>query len=116
MLVPHYFILLENFGFLSPDGVCHSFDNGANGYGRGEGIGALIVKPLEAAVQDGDTIRAVIRASHTNQNGRTSLAQPSKEAQFQLIRETYRKARLDLASMYLLIGPSSTLQYQLTSL
>jgi len=88
---------LSNLGFLSPDGVCHSFDNRANGYGRGEGFGVLIIKPLDAAVRDGDTIRAVIRATAANQNGRTSLAQPSKEMQQQLIEDTYRKSRLDMS-------------------
>lgn len=56
---------------LSPDGTSHSFDDRANGYGRGEGIGAIIVKRLSDAVRDGDTIRAVIRGSATNVDGKT---------------------------------------------
>lgn len=95
LLGPDFFITLSSLGFVSPDGVSHAFDNRANGYGRGEGFAALIVKPLEAVVKDRDTIRAVIRASCTNQNGRTSLAQPSKEMQARLIQETYRNAQLD---------------------
>ncbi|KAK3302901.1 putative polyketide synthase [Chaetomium strumarium] len=95
LLTPDLFISLSSLGFLSPDGVCHSFDSRANGYGRGEGFGVLIVKPVDAAVRDGDTIRAVIRATGTNQNGRTNLALPSKELQWRLIDETYRKAHLD---------------------
>ncbi|KAK4236508.1 lovastatin diketide synthase LovF [Achaetomium macrosporum] len=95
LLTPDLFISLSSLGFLSPDGVCHSFDSRANGYGRGEGFGVLIIKPVDAAVQDGDTIRAVIRATGTNQNGRTNLALPSKELQKRLIDETYRKAHLD---------------------
>lgn len=95
LLTPDLFISLSALGFLSPDGVCHSFDSRANGYGRGEGFGVLIVKPLDAAIQDGNTIRAVIRATATNQNGRTNLALPSKEMQRQLIETTYRKAHLD---------------------
>jgi acyl transferase domain-containing protein len=47
-------------GFLSLNGVSRLFDNRANGYGRGEGFGVVIVNPLEAAVRDGDTVRAVI--------------------------------------------------------
>lgn len=83
-------------GFLSPDGICHSFDHKANGYARGEGFGVVIIKPFADAVRDGDTIRAVIRATGTNQDGNTPLAQPSKEAQARLIAETYRRAGLDL--------------------
>lgn len=82
-------------GFLSPDGVCHSFDSRANGYGRGEGFAVVIVKALDAAIRDGDTIRAVIRATATNQNGRTNLALPSKEMQRRLIEQTYGEAGLD---------------------
>ncbi|KAI9740047.1 MAG: polyketide synthase [Claussenomyces sp. TS43310] len=97
LLGPDFFITLSSLGFVSPDGVSHAFDNRANGYGRGEGFGVLVVKPLEAALRDGDTIRAVIRATCTNQNGRTSLAQPSKEMQARLIQETYRNAQLDMS-------------------
>jgi acyl transferase domain-containing protein len=82
-------------GFLSPDGVCHSFDHRANGYARGEGFGVVIIKRLDDAVRDGDTIRAVIRATGTNQDGNTPLAQPSKEAQAKLMVDTYRNAGLD---------------------
>ncbi|CAI6237085.1 unnamed protein product [Periconia digitata] len=88
---------LSNMGFLSPDGVCHSFDERANGYARGEGVGVLIIKPVVAALRDGDTIRAVIRASGSNQNGSTNLAQPSKTAQVKLIEDTYSRAGLNMS-------------------
>lgn len=83
-------------GFLSPDGVCHSFDERANEYARGEGFAALILKPLSSALRDGDTVRAVICATRSNQNGLTSLTQRSKEARIRLIEETYPRARLDM--------------------
>ncbi|KAI0190176.1 putative polyketide synthase, partial [Xylaria flabelliformis] len=95
LLTVDYFISLSSLGFLSPDGTCHSFDNRANGYGRGEGVGVLVLKRLDHALRDNDTIRAVVRATGSNQNGRTSLAQPSKEMQMKLIEETYMKAGLD---------------------
>ncbi|KAI1772031.1 putative polyketide synthase [Hypoxylon cercidicola] len=95
LLSPDYFIGLSALGFLSPDGMCHSFDGRANGYGRGEGFGVLIVKSVQDAIRDGDTIRAIIRATGTNQNGRTTLAQPSKELQMQLIKDVYHKAQLN---------------------
>ena len=88
---------LTNMGFLSPDSRCYSYDHRANGYGRGEGFGVIILKPLSAAIENGDMIRAVVRATGTNQDGRTpGITQPSKLAQEQLIKETYGKAGLDM--------------------
>lgn len=95
------FFTLGNMGFLSPDGVSHSFDSRGNGYGRGEGVAALILKPVSAALRDGDTIRAVIRNTCTNQNGLTPLAVPSKQLQQRLIRKTYHEAAIDMSkTMY----------------
>lgn len=89
--------LLVNANFLSPDSICYSFDNRANGYSRGEGIGIVILKSLSKALQDNDTIRAVIRASGANQDGRTpALTQPSSTAQERLIRDTYKSGGLDM--------------------
>lgn len=85
-------------GFLSPDGICHSFDTRANGYARAEGFGVIIIKSLSSAIMNGDTIRAVIRATGTNQDGGSPLAMPSKESQSQLIVDTYRNAGLDMSS------------------
>ena len=53
-------------GVLSPTSTCHTFDASADGYGRGEGIGALYVKRLSDAIRDGDPIRSVIRGSAIN--------------------------------------------------
>ncbi|KAF3010994.1 putative PKS-like protein biosynthetic cluster [Curvularia kusanoi] len=92
------FVSLSRLRFLSPDGVCHTFDDRANGYARGEGVGILVIKKLSDALRDQDTIRAVIRGTHINQDGKTpSITVPSAGAQASLIRETYRKAGLDLA-------------------
>ncbi|KAI2942232.1 hypothetical protein CBS147321_5394 [Aspergillus niger] len=87
---------LMNMSFNSPDGRCFSFDARANGYGRGEGVGVLVVKRLEDAVRDGDIIRAVVRSTGSNQDGHTpGLTQPSKDSQARLILDTYKKADLD---------------------
>lgn len=59
-------------GFLLPDGLCHSFDERGNGYARGEGIGVLVLKRLSDALRNGHLIRAIVRATRTSQNGRTS--------------------------------------------
>ena len=83
--------------FLSPDSKCYSFDSRANGYSRGEGFGVVVIKPLAKAIEDGDTIRAVIRATASNQDGRTSgITQPSDGAQEQLIRRAYLDGGLDM--------------------
>ncbi|CRG83761.1 Lovastatin nonaketide synthase [Talaromyces islandicus] len=95
---PDFMQILSNVNMLSPDGKSYSFDHRANGYGRGEGTGAIVVKRLSDALRDGDTIRAVIRSTGQNQDGRTPLGimQPSSDAQSQLILNTYAKSGLSL--------------------
>jgi acyl transferase domain-containing protein len=91
-------MVLDNLGMLSPDSRCFSFDHRGNGFARGEGVGVLVIKLLTHALRDGDTVRAVIRSSCSNQDGKTpGLTQPSKEAQRRLILDAYRKAGLGLA-------------------
>ena len=99
LLNPDTMSSMSDFNFLSPDSRCYSFDARANGYARGEGIGAVVLKPLDKALQDGNVIRAVIRATGVNQDGRTpGITQPSSAAQERLIRETYASAECDIAS------------------
>lgn len=94
---PEYFSMLTNLNMLSKDARSHSFDSRANGYARGEGFGVVILKRLDDAIADGDTIRAVIRATGCNHGGRTpGITQPSSAAQEQLVRETYRRAGLSM--------------------
>lgn len=89
---------MTDLGFLSPDSRSYSFDHRANGYSRGEAFAMVLVKPLHLAIQDGDTIRAVIRATSTNQDGRTpGITQPSSKAQESMIREAYMRGGLDLS-------------------
>jgi acyl transferase domain-containing protein len=96
---PENLITLSNMNFLSPDGKCFSFDHRGNGYAKGEGFACLILKPLSEALRDGDTIRSLIRSTGSNQDGHTAggITQPSKEAQKQLIKQTYEAAGLDLS-------------------
>jgi acyl transferase domain-containing protein len=56
----------ESLGVLSPSSTCHTFDESADGFGRGDGIAALYIKRLSDAINDGDPIRAVIRATAVN--------------------------------------------------
>ncbi|KAI1357546.1 hypothetical protein F5Y08DRAFT_352231 [Xylaria arbuscula] len=96
ILTPEASILMSDMSFLSPDGLSYSFDHRANGYGRGEGVVSIVLKPIADAIQDGDIIRAVIRATGTNQDGRSPIiTQPSAESQEFLIREVYSRAGLD---------------------
>lgn len=94
---PNFMKMMTDFNFLSKDSRSWSFDSRANGYARGEGHAVLIVKRLSDAVRNGDTIRAVIRNTGSNQDGRTpGITQPSGDSQRDLIRRTYEQAGLDM--------------------
>jgi acyl transferase domain-containing protein/NAD(P)-dependent dehydrogenase (short-subunit alcohol dehydrogenase family) len=87
-------------GMLSPDGRCATFDRGANGYVRGEGVAALVLKRLDRARQDGDHIYAVLRSSAENHGGRaTSLTAPSGKAQTELLLTAWEAAGCDPATL-----------------
>ena len=88
---------LSTLGFLSPDGQSFSFDSRANGYAKGEGLGMMVLKRVDDALRDGDTIRAIIRSTSINQDGRTpGITQPSKRAQTDNIVQAYEAAGLSL--------------------
>lgn len=91
------YIAESNLRMLSPSGRCRMWDADADGYGRGEGVGAVVMKTLSAAIEDGDRIECIIRGTGLNQDGRTKgLTMPSGNAQADLIRSTYLRAGLDL--------------------
>ncbi|KAG8676086.1 Highly reducing polyketide synthase 40 [Fusarium poae] len=96
LLDPQRFTYQSKLKMFSPDGRSFSFDHRANGYGRGEGCGCVVLKPLSLAVKDGDRIRAVIRNSALNQDGRTpqGISVPSMDAQEELIRRAYAEVGL----------------------
>ncbi|KAJ8028797.1 Highly reducing polyketide synthase sor1 [Holothuria leucospilota] len=82
-------------GMLSPDGKCKSFDQSADGYARGEGAGAVILKPLKRALEDGDRVYAVIRGGALSNDGRTpGIANPSFDAQISLMEKAYDNANV----------------------
>ncbi|KAL1617025.1 Type I Iterative PKS [Diplodia seriata] len=90
------YIMESKLQMLSPDSRCRMWDESANGYARGEGVAAILLKPLSAALADGDDIECIIRGTGVNSDGRTKgIAMPSAEAQAALIRETYMRAGLD---------------------
>ncbi|KAJ5733817.1 hypothetical protein N7493_002603 [Penicillium malachiteum] len=98
LLSPDMVQLESNVNMLSPDSISYSFDHRANGFSRGEGTGVVVLKRVQDALRDGDTIRAVIRATGSNQDGMTPLGimQPNASSQTELIQRTYAKAGLSL--------------------
>ncbi|MFI4954709.1 MAG: SDR family NAD(P)-dependent oxidoreductase, partial [Gammaproteobacteria bacterium] len=93
MLSPDVTIGLDKAGMLSPDGYCKTFDESANGYGRGEGIGVVILKPLSRAQADNNRIYGVIRSSRINHNGPSSgITVPNGVAQANLIQHALSDA------------------------
>ncbi|WP_157195637.1 type I polyketide synthase, partial [Nocardia tenerifensis] len=99
-LSPHHAIAAHRFGALSPDGRCHVFDTRANGFGQGEGGGAVVLKPLAAALADGDRVYCVIRGSGvSNDGGGEQLSTPTANGQAEAIRAAYQQAGLDPAAV-----------------
>jgi len=90
---PTMTLALSDQGVLSPSGICKTFDATADGYGRGEAVNAIYIKRLSQAIEDGDSIRAIIRGTSVNCDGRTqAMLTPSPTAQEALIRRAYEQA------------------------
>ena len=95
LLTPEHYVGFSQLGMLSPDGRCKAFDSRANGFVRSEGAGMLFVKPLSKAIENGDRIYAAVRATGSNQDGRTpGLTVPNQEAQETLLAETCAAANI----------------------
>ncbi len=83
---------IARYGLLSPDGSCGVFDDGANGFTRGEGVGLLVLTRLDDAERDNRRIFAKVVATHQNNRGRASFISEIKhEAITQLIAGCYEK-------------------------
>lgn len=97
ILGPEMFIVESKLKMLSPTGRSRMWDADADGYARGEGVAALVMKRLSDAIADGDQIQCLIRETGTNQDGYSNgITVPSSVAQTALIQKTYAKAGLDL--------------------
>ena len=95
VVLPDTFINLCKMRMLSSDGRCKTFDAAADGFVMGEGCGVLVLKRLSDALKDGDQVRAVIRGSAVNEDGRSSsLTAPNGQAQELVIRAALAAAGL----------------------
>ncbi|QSQ25572.1 SDR family NAD(P)-dependent oxidoreductase [Pyxidicoccus parkwayensis] len=93
---PGKYLLMSYGRFASSDGRCRSFGAGGDGYVPGEGVVALLLKPLQDAREDGDRIYGVIRSSTINHGGRTNgFTVPSPNAQANLITEALEEAGIN---------------------
>ncbi|MET0404599.1 MAG: type I polyketide synthase, partial [Cystobacter sp.] len=93
---PETFIFLSRAGNMSRDGRSKTFDASADGYGRGEGCGVIVLKRLSRARADGDPILAVLRGSAVNHDGASSgLTVPNGLAQQAVIRRACQNAGIE---------------------
>ncbi|KAK4130807.1 putative PKS-NRPS protein [Trichocladium antarcticum] len=98
LLGPSQYVAESKLKMLSPGGLSRMWDEAADGYARGDGFASVVLKPLRDAIRDGDRIECVIRETGSNQDGKTQgITMPSPTAQATLIRDTYRRAGLDLS-------------------
>lgn len=96
VLGPYTWVAASQASMLSPTGRCHPFSALADGFVRAEGAGVFVLKPLSAAVADGDRVHGVVLGSAVNCDGRTAgLSMPSPTAQAQLLEAAYAGAGVD---------------------
>lgn len=92
--------VLDVAGATAPDGRCKSFDDAADGYGRGEGAAVVVLKRLADARRDNDRVLAVVRGGAVAQDGRTvGIMSPNGAAQEDMFRRTCDTAGIDPASI-----------------
>jgi len=99
-LIAESYLGMCRAGMLAHDGQCKTFDNGADGFVPGEGVGSLVLKRLSDAERDGDSIHGVIIGSGINQDGKTNgITAPSVNSQIELLRDVYRRYAIDASSI-----------------
>ncbi|UII31929.1 SDR family NAD(P)-dependent oxidoreductase [Fulvivirga ulvae] len=103
MATPSMHIMSSQSGMLSPDGRCYTFDQRANGFVPGEGVGAVMLKRLEDAERDDDNILGVIHGWGVNQDGKTNgITAPNTESQTLLEQQVYDQFNIDPTSIQLI--------------
>lgn len=87
---------IDACSLFSNEGRSFAFDERGNGFGRGEGVGCVVIRPVNDAVKDNDAIRAVLAGTGINQDGRTKgITMPSGDAQVALMKQVYAKSGID---------------------
>ena len=100
---PGFYLSASKAEMLSADGLCRTFDEGANGFVPGEGVGVVVLKNLDAALRDGDHIRGVILGVATNQDGKTNgITAPSSRSQTDVQLSAYELAGINPDSISLI--------------
>ncbi|APA88929.1 type I polyketide synthase [Paraburkholderia sprentiae WSM5005] len=101
LLHPFGFVTFSKASMLSPRGRCRAFDATGDGYVRSEGGALVMLKTLERALADGDTIHAVIAGSGVNSDGYSQggISVPGAATQAALLRTVYRRAGVDPRSL-----------------
>ncbi|MFC8246914.1 SDR family NAD(P)-dependent oxidoreductase [Streptomyces chartreusis] len=103
MLTPRHYLSLSGTGALSPSGRCHAFDERADGYVPAEAVAAVVLKPLRAALADGDPVRAVIKGVAVGHGGHAgTVTAPNPQRQTELIERAWRDAGVPVHTMGLL--------------
>uniref|UniRef100_A0A3P8SRW4 Fatty acid synthase 2 n=1 Tax=Amphiprion percula TaxID=161767 RepID=A0A3P8SRW4_AMPPE len=94
IIEPRVFVALSKAKIISPDGTSKPFSSKADGYGRGEGCGVVLLKPLKKALQDHDHIWGIISKTAVNQDGHsvTPITKPSMTQQEELLRRIYSES------------------------
>jgi acyl transferase domain-containing protein/acyl carrier protein len=99
-LIPESYLGMCRAGMLARDGQCKTFDNRADGFVPGEGVGTVVLKRLSDAERDGDEIYGVIIGSGINQDGKTNgITAPSVNSQIDLLRDVYRRYDIDASTI-----------------
>ncbi|KAA1246242.1 SDR family NAD(P)-dependent oxidoreductase, partial [Aquimarina sp. RZ0] len=93
---PNKYLLLAQGNFASSKGKCESFGEGGDGYVPGEGVGAVLLKPLSKAIEDGDHIYGIIKSTAINHGGKTNgYTVPNPNAQADVIDEALTNAEIN---------------------
>ncbi|HMG56374.1 MAG TPA: beta-ketoacyl synthase N-terminal-like domain-containing protein, partial [Kofleriaceae bacterium] len=101
LLAPGSMVFCSKFGGLSPDGRCKMFAARADGFGRGEGGGVVVLKPLARARADGDRVMAIVRGTAVNNDGMShGLTAPNPRAQEEVLEQAYRRSGVAPAQVH----------------
>ncbi|KAM6908131.1 mycocerosic acid synthase-like polyketide synthase [Lycodopsis pacificus] len=96
IIEPRVFVALSKAKMISPEGTSKPFSSRADGYGRGEGCGVVLLKPLKNAMKDCNKIWGIVSKTAVNQDGRsvTPITKPSMTQQQELLQRLYSESDL----------------------